>query len=82
LDNGAWFAGAVHLPNNALITTASLSVNFIKQLTKKDSYCIGKVVKIGKNIVFTRSELYEKGSDDLIAYANAILNVKIMNSKL
>ena len=74
LDCACWFVCALKKPlKTTILTTASLNVNFLLGLSKKDCYCIGKLEKEGKNIMFSKAYLYDE-DDKLIATATAIIH--------
>lgn len=74
-DVGAYAVVLGHVGPKALAVTTNLSINFLRK--PKPGTLIGRtrLLKLGKRLAVTDTEIYTEGSDDMVAHATATYSI-------
>jgi uncharacterized protein (TIGR00369 family) len=74
LDFALAFSGLVRLPEGGAFGTVNLNINMMKPALAGRYEAAGKVVRMGKSIIFGSAEL-RRGTEDLVATATGVMAI-------
>jgi uncharacterized protein (TIGR00369 family) len=73
LDFAMAFAALARTPANAVVSTASLNVNFLRPALPGIYRSVGRVTRLGTRIAFLESELVRETDGAVVATATAVM---------